>query len=68
MLGPDAKVEDRTVSAVASLTGLSEADVEKTLEGLEQLDPPLVHRDTDLGLDLEFWIALEAAIAAFEDA
>lgn len=59
-------VEHRTVAAVADRTALTQDEVHRTLQGLEQLDPPLVHRDTDLGLNLEFWIALEAAIEALE--
>lgn len=59
-------VEDRTVEAVANRTGLDQGVVYRTLEGLEQLDPPLVHRDTDSVLNVEFWIALEAAIGPIE--
>jgi hypothetical protein len=65
-MGKEKGVEDRTVEAVAGRTGLGQEVVRRALEGLEQVDPPLVHRDTDSTLDLEFWIALEVAIGAFE--
>jgi hypothetical protein len=59
-------VQDRTVESIAALVGLPEVAVRSTLVELEKLQPPLVHRDTDSALNLEFWLALEAAITAIE--
>lgn len=66
LMRPGARVTDRTVKAIAGQCGLSEAEVRRSLEKLESPDPPLVHRDTDATLQVEFWIALPAAMDALE--
>src|SRR5450755_3344830 len=58
----DARVVDRTVESVATLTGLQEADVRQTLEQLDSLQPRLVHRTVDAVLNIEFWTALQPAM------
>ena len=68
ILGPHAPIRDKTVAAVAGRVGLSVHDVKRTLRQLDDHEPPLVHRDVDPRLGIEFWIALEAAIAEVEDA
>lgn len=68
LLSPDARITQKTVPAIAARIGLSEHDVARTLAQLEDLEPPLVHRDTDASLGIECWIALEYAIAALEGA
>ncbi len=55
ILPPNAPSTDKTVPAVAQRTGLSERDVRRTLDQLAELDPPLVHADTDAILGIEFW-------------
>jgi hypothetical protein len=66
ILGPDARIADRTVDAIATRSGLSEGEVRRTLAQLESLDPTAVHRDVDAKLGVEFWIALPPAIEALE--
>lgn len=63
----DSPIQSRTLSAVAQRANLSDADVALTLERLESFDPPLVQRETDATLGLEFWMALEPAIVELED-
>lgn len=63
-VGPD----ERTVEKLAVRAGLSAQDILSTLRNLEALDPPLVERERDATLEVEVWIALEAAIAALEGA
>jgi hypothetical protein len=53
-----------TVEGIALRTGLDADTVNRTLEGLEQLDPPLVRRDTNG--EGRHWTAIDAAIADFE--
>ena len=62
----DARVVDRTVESVATLTGLPEADVRQTLEQLDSLQPRLVHRTADAVLNIEFWTALQPAMEQLE--
>jgi hypothetical protein len=68
MLPPEAGVEQKTVEKIAARSGLPAGRVSQTLKKLEDMTPPLVHRDVDAKLNIEFWIALEAAIEALEDA
>ena len=58
ILDKDTPVQSRTLSAVAKRANVSETEVPRILQQLESADPPLVHRDTDATLGLEFWIAL----------
>ncbi len=67
ILDKDTPVQSRTLSAVAKRANVSEPEVARILQQLESADPPLVHRDTDATLGLEFWIALEPAIVGLED-
>ena len=67
ILDKDTPVQSRTLSAVAERANMSETEVARMLEQLASADPPLVHRDTDATLGLEFWIALEPAIVELED-
>ncbi len=67
ILDKDTAVESRTLSAVAKRANMSETEVARILQQLESADPPLVHRDSDATLRLEFWIALEPAIVELED-
>jgi hypothetical protein len=60
-------VEERTAESIATLTGLPKSDVRRTLAELEKLQPPLVHRDFDSALGVEFWLALERAITIIDD-
>jgi hypothetical protein len=68
ILPPGSGPAEKTVDRIAARIGLSTTDVSKTLRQLESLDPALVHRDTDAKLQIEFWIALEAAISSLEGA
>lgn len=61
ILAPDATISDRTVKAVAVRTGMSEAEVSATLRKLDDMDPPVVHQDTDAVSGERFWIALNEA-------
>lgn len=54
-LGP----ADRTLNEVAARAGIYEGDARKALDSMEA--EGLVHRDTDVKLNIEFWIALNEA-------
>ncbi len=67
LMDKDAGIEDRTIKAIAERTGLAEDDVRRTLEQLESLEPPLVRRDIDEKLNVEFWIALVRGADALDE-
>jgi hypothetical protein len=46
---------------------MPKADVLYTLQALADLDPPVVHREHDARLDIEFWFAIEPGASAWLD-
>ena len=68
ILPPEAGISEKTLQRIAARTALPQTQVAETLRKLETLEPPLVHRDTDAKLNVEFWIALEPAIEEVEGA
>jgi hypothetical protein len=58
-LSPNAVYTDKTVEAVAERTGLSEERVRDALRKLDDRDPPVIDREVDDKLGIEFWVALD---------
>lgn len=56
---PDLGLADRTLSEVAARAGIYEGDARKLLNSMEA--EGLVHHDTDIKLNVEFWTALNEA-------
>jgi hypothetical protein len=67
ILPPEAKFEERTVEAIAARAVLTVDETLRTLRQLESLEPPVVHRDTDATLGIEFWIAMEPGASDLVD-
>lgn len=66
IMPPGTPIAEKTVPKIARTTGLDEGQVDRTLSKLADMEPPLVHQETDATLNVEFWIPLESAIEALE--
>lgn len=52
---------------IAGKVEMPKADVLHTVQALAELDPPVVHREHDAGLEIEFWFAIEPGASAWLD-
>jgi hypothetical protein len=67
IMEPEAGPADQVVEVIAGKVEMPKADVLHTLKALATLDPPVVYREHDAGLDIEFWFAIEPGASAWLD-
>ena len=64
---PAARPVDQTVEAISGQLTMPAAQVLGVLPDLAEVKPPVVHRERDAGLDIEFWFAIEPSASAWLD-
>jgi hypothetical protein len=65
IMHPEGRPADQTIEMITGKVEM--ADVLHTVQALAELDPPVVLREHDAGLEIGFWFAIEPGASAWPD-